>query len=118
MDSIVRKVILPRKLKPMKRLFPLVLLFASCSTRVETPGHKFVTYADASQLSLTMPGVRLEAVGMNHSRHTGTAMRGASQFVSNVGVASFPFSGVPSVVKAAPIIPATIPAFRVGESRP
>lgn len=102
----------------MPRILPLALLFASCATKIETPGHKFVTYADASQLSLTMPGVRLEAVGMNHSRHTGTAIRGASQFVSNVGVAALPFSDVSTAVKAAPIIPATIPAFRVGESGP
>lgn len=99
-----------------KALLPMVLLFASCATRIETPGHKFVTYADASQLSLTMPGVRLEAVGMNHSRHTGTAIRGASQFVSNVGVAALPFSSAPAAIKAAPVLPATIPAFRLAPS--
>lgn len=102
----------------IKGIILLSILFSSCATRIENGSFRFTTYSNAAQMTLVGPGVRFEATGLNNSLPTGTAIRGASQFVSNVGVAALPFSSSSAAVRAAPIIPATLPVFRIGESKP
>lgn len=96
----------------MRGVVLLALLLSGCATTIENGNFKLKTYANASRLVVTGPGVSLEAVGLNHSIPTGTALRSAGQLIGTAATAALPFTGATPAVQAAPIVSAIAPLFR------
>lgn len=100
------------------KLLPLILLLCSCSTQLYYPnGQKFARIeSNASHISLTGPGIAMEATDLRNSTPTAAAFFGISHALAAAGTAAMPFATGSTILKAAPIIPATVPAFRISPS--